>query len=134
MLASITPILANDCSGVKQPFATGKPYARGMDIREVKRIFAANLKALMDVSPDLKTQSALAKRAKVSQRAVSNYLRPEEYSGTPQLAHCAKLAAVFGIECWQLLHPTMGDRVIKASELALYRRLQDALRTQPPRS
>lgn len=97
----------------------------------MKMALATNLATLMALSPDLKTQTALAKRSKVSQTAISNYMRPKEYRGAPQLAHVAKLARAFGLEPWQLIHPTMGDGVIKATELALYKRLQDALKSLP---
>jgi len=118
--------LANDCYGVKQNIAWGAPYAPGME--DIKQILAKNLGKLMKASADLRSQNALAKRSKVAQTTISNYLRPSSYVGAPQLDKIAKLARAYGLDAWQLLHPTMGDKAITAEELALYRRLRDAIK------
>lgn len=97
-----------------------------MDLKQIRKDLARNLSRLMKASEDLKTQMALAKRSGVSQRAVSNYLDEsgESYRGAPNLDKIAKLARVFGLQAWHLIHPTMGDREFTAHELALYRRLR----------
>ena len=96
-------------------------------MQQIKLDLAKNLRKLMAVSEDLKTQPALAKRAEVAQTTISNYLRPDSYHGAPQLDKVAKLARAFGLEAWHLIHPAMGDREFSARELALYRRLRKML-------
>lgn len=121
----MSPTLANRCLPVKQGFANNEPYPSAMD--DVKQNLARNLAKLMETSADLQSQNALAKRSKVAQTTISNYLKGD-YRGAPQLDKVAKLAKAFGIEAWRLLHPTMGDTRISAEELALYERLRKAIR------
>lgn len=94
---------------------------------QLKADLAQNLARLMAVSEDLRTQTALAKRSKVAQTTISNYLRPTSYRGSPNLEQIGKLARAFGLEPWHLLHPTMGDREFNRRELDLYRRLKTVL-------
>lgn len=98
------------------------------DMDSLPAILAINLQKAMALSSDLRTQMALSKRSKVAQTTISNYLRPGSYKGAPQLDKVERLARAFGLEAWQLLHPTMGDKVITAAELALYRRLRDTIK------
>jgi hypothetical protein len=99
-----------------------------LDMDDLREILAHNLAALMARSADMKTQSALARRSKVSQKTISNYLVAASYTGAPSLGKVEKLARVFGLETWQLIHPTMGDRTITATELAMYQKLRDAIK------
>ena len=110
----------------KHFFEQGPDYPLGMD--DVKANLAANLARLMKMSADLQSQNALARRSKVAQTTIGNYLAPDTYRGAPSLAMVAKLARAFGLEAWQLIHPTMGDKVITAEELALYRRLRATIK------
>ena len=96
-------------------------------MQQIKDDLAANLAKLMKVSVDLRTQTALAKRSKVAQTTISNYLNPDSYSGAPNLDKIARLAQAFGLEAWHLIHPTMGDREMNARELELYRKLKRLL-------
>lgn len=123
---SMAYTLANDCYAVKQIVAYVASYPSGMD--DLKRNLARNLVKLMEVSADLKSQNALAKRSKVAQTTISNYMHPDSYTGAPSLDKVAKLARAYGLESWQLLHPTMGDKAITAEELALYRRLRETIK------
>ena len=83
----------------------------------LKDVLAVNLSKAMELSPDLKSQNALARRAKVAQTTIGNYLSPKSYKGSPRLVKIEKLAKAFGLETWQLIHPTMGDKLITAAEL-----------------
>lgn len=99
---------------------------------DLKETLAANLRRLMDLSPDLKSQAAVAKRSKVAQTTISNYLRPGSYKGAPSLDNIHRLARAYGLEAWQLLHPSMGDKLISAHELELYRRLRATIQADTP--
>lgn len=96
-------------------------------MEDLREILAANLAKAMDLSPDLKSQSALAKRSKVAQTTIGNYVS-KKYAGSPSLVKVQRLARAFGLETWQLLHPTMGDKTITAAELELYKRLRDTIK------
>lgn len=98
--------------------------AAGVELIQLKKDLARNLAKLMAASEDLRSQSALARRSKVAQTTISNYLAPSSYKGSPSLDKIAALAHAFGLEAWHLIHPTMGDREFTAHELALYRRLR----------
>lgn len=92
---------------------------------EIKAALAKNLSRLMEMSADLKSQTALAKRSKVAQTTIGNYLKPESYIGAPNLEKVAQLAKAFGLEAWQLIHPTMGDSGFTRRELELYKRFRE---------
>lgn len=59
---------------------------------DAKYILAGNLMRLMALSADMKSQPALAKRSKVAQTTIGNYLHPARYKGSPTLVNIAKLA------------------------------------------
>jgi transcriptional regulator with XRE-family HTH domain len=99
-----------------------------MPINQLKHDLAKNLSILMERSADLRSQNALAKRSKVAQTTIGNYLNPESYVGAPSLDKIAKLAITLGVEPWQLIHPGLGDQEITRKEIELYRRLQKALK------
>ncbi len=92
-----------------------------------RNVLAINLRKLMEQSPDLCTQSAIAKKSGVAQTTIGYMLRSESLVKAPNLDNVEKIARVFGLEAWQLLHPSMGDREIKAKELELYRRFREEL-------
>lgn len=99
-----------------------------MPINQLKHDLAKNLSILMERSADLRSQNALAKRSKVAQTTIGNYLNPDSYKGAPSLDKMAKLAFALGVETWQLIHPGLGDQEISRKEIELYRRLQKALK------
>ena len=99
------------------------------DMDDLREILARNLSGLMAKSVDMRSQSALARRARVAQKTISNYLDASSYKGAPSLGKVEKIARAFGIETWQLIHPTLGDRVISAAELALYEKLREQIQT-----
>ena len=82
--------------------------------KTAKQILAANLQALMNARADLKTQGKIAAKAskaggkKVAQTSISNMLKPES-PFSPTLANVEAVASVFGLQAWQLVHPTLGD-------------------------
>lgn len=94
---------------------------------DIREILATNLKSLMDMSVDCKSQNALGKRSKVAQTTVGNYLN-KTYVGYPNLEKVELLARCFGLEAWNLIHPTMGDRVIAAAEIQMYMRWKEDMR------
>ena len=94
----------------------------------MKQLVAQNILKLMDMSADCKSQLALSKRSGIGQSTISNYLRPDEYTGAPQIDKLQKIAACFGLETWQLLHPTMGDKELSAKEIQMYRRWREEMK------
>ena len=92
----------------------------------MREIIRLNLVKLMSLSKDCKSANALAKKSHVGQTTISNYLR-DNYIGYPKLEHIEKIAHCFGMETWQLIHPIMGDKEIKAKEIELYRKLKEDL-------
>jgi transcriptional regulator with XRE-family HTH domain len=95
---------------------------------DLKEILANNLAKLMELSADVKSQNALAKRSKVAQTTIGNYLNPSSYKGYPQLGKVEQLANAFGLCAWNLLHPTMGDKEFSEKEIQLYRKLRETLK------
>lgn len=83
--------------------------------KTAKQVLAANLRALMGGDPGLNSQTKIASRAqkaggkKVAQTSVSNMLNPNSRI-SPTLENIEAIACVFGLQAWQLLHPTLGDR------------------------
>lgn len=79
-----------------------------------KQILAANLITLMQRRNDLKSQALIAAATRhngtpVAQTSISNMLRPGR-RGSPTLNNIGSVAAVFGLEAWQLLHPRLFRR------------------------
>lgn len=91
--------------------------------KTAKQILASNLSALMAMREDVKTQQKLAAKAskaggrKVAQTTISNMLNPEE-NPSPTLRNIEAVAAVFSLQAWQLLHPTLGDQEAAAEFVA----------------
>ena len=96
-------------------------------MKDLREILASNLKTLMELSPDCKSQAALGKRSKVAQTTIGNYLN-QNYAGYPNLEKIEKLAHAFGLETWNLLHHTMGNKEISAQEIAFYRRMHNTFK------
>lgn len=103
---------------------------------DIKALLARNLAAAM--APTYGTnQSALAKAAGVSQKTVSNILRPlkteagvvEDTSGAT-IVVLDKLATVLGLKPWQLLHPHPDQA---KREMDLYRKIEENYRQLPNR-
>lgn len=91
---------------------------------------AANLAALMAASVDLRTQTAVGKRAGVDQRTVGRILNQEH---SPNLVQIGKLAAAFGLQPWQLLVPHLDPTNppvvhLTQAERELYARMRWAAR------
>lgn len=97
-------------------------------MEDIRQIVADNLKKLMDMSADCKSQNALAKRSGVGQTTIGNYLHPARYKGYPTLENIEKIAHCFGLETWNMLHPTLGDKVLKAKEIEMYRRWKEDIK------
>lgn len=81
-------------------------------------ILSVNLRRLMDKHPDLSSQSKLGKRAKIAGRSVGYMLQPS--TGNPTIDNIAKVAAVFGLDVWQLMHPDIPARAMGPKEEAMY--------------
>lgn len=86
---------------------------------------AVNIKRLMSDSVVLNTQERLGKAAGVAPKSISNMVTPAR--ANPTIENVAKVAAAFGIEAWQLLHPELPGRALKPSEAALYEALRKAI-------
>lgn len=93
----------------------------------VRTVLAKNVTQLMQESrlsaTDLSSQDKLAARCKrltgrrFSQRTISYLLRPQDRI-QPKLDTVLAVAEAFGKEAWQLLHPSLGERLPQAPELA----------------
>lgn len=97
-------------------------------MNDLKQLVATNITKLMGMSDDCQSQLALSKKSGIGQSTISNYLRPEEYDGSPQIDKLQKIANCFGLETWQLLHPTMGDKELSAKEIQMYRRWREEMK------
>lgn len=97
---------------------------------DIKNTLAVNLQHLMENSADMKRQNSLAKRSKVGQTTIGNYLRPDSYTGYPSLEKIEMLAKALGIDVWVLLHPTLGSNCLEEKEFELYRRIRSAFAQQ----
>lgn len=71
------------------------------------RSLAENLKALMTANPELDSQSALGRAAKVDQKTIERMLK---CLNEPTLEKVEKVAKVFGLTAWQLLTPNLHPR------------------------
>lgn len=96
-------------------------------MNDIREILAANLRQLMEMSEDCKSQYALAKKSKVAQTTIGNYLN-KNYVGYPNLEKIEMLAHCFGLEAWNMLHPNLGEREISEKEVQMYRRWKEDLK------
>lgn len=91
----------------------------------VREVLANNVLRLMASEPEegLKSQEKIAKRAnkpggkRVAQTSISILTRSTSRV-SPKLDTITAVAEAFGKDPWQLLHPTMGERIQQAPELA----------------
>ena len=97
---------------------------------DIKNTLAVNLQHLMEGSADLKSQNALAKRSKVGQTTIGNYLRPDSYPGFSSLDKVEKLARALGVDTWVLLHPTLGANCLSEDDLTTYKMIRKAFERQ----
>ena len=91
---------------------------------DIREILSRNLTSLMETSLDCRSQNALAKKSKVAQTTIGNYLR-KDYVGYPNLEKIDALAHCFGLEAWNLIHPSLGNAEISEKELQIYRRFRE---------
>ena len=94
---------------------------------DIKNTLAINLQHLMEESADLKSQNALAKRSKVAQTTIGNYLRHDSYNGYPSMDKVEKLAKAFGLDAWVLLHPSLGSTCLNGKDFDTYMKIRRAL-------
>lgn len=73
-----------------------------------REIVARNLAALMKAK-GLTSQAALAKRADVSQKTISNLLNPGQGVKSPTLDKVTAVATALGIEMWHFLLPEIPE-------------------------
>jgi hypothetical protein len=97
------------CMRTIKPTLKAPPSAtpRVKDAREASEsmtILAANLRLLMQQSPDLNSQPKVSARAKVAQRTVGRALKA---SHAIQIDKLDAIAAAFGLAAWQLLDPAL---------------------------
>jgi len=78
-----------------------------LTMKTAAQILADNLTALMRDHPALNSQPRVAKKSGVGQSTVGRALKGEISS---TLGSADALANAFGLETWQLIHPTMGSR------------------------
>lgn len=78
----------------------------------LRQRLAKNLRAL--AAPDQLSGHQIAGKAKLDPKTVNNMLRA---SHDPRLTHVEKVAAVFGMEAWQLLAFDLADRPADSSKV-----------------
>lgn len=128
-------MLAINVYDVKPQMACVTKYDFGMkNPGNIRDVVSANLKALMDSTPDLNTQMKIAEKTKgrVSQRTVGRIL---DRSVSVTVDHIAELAAIFHLQPWQLLLPGLDPKnpqivpAITAAEKELYDSIKSAVIT-----
>jgi transcriptional regulator with XRE-family HTH domain len=97
-------------------------------MENLRNTIAVNVRHLMELSEDCKSQPSLAKKSGVSQRTVSNLLNPDRHEMWPQLDSLQLIANCFGLETWRILHPTLGDKELSAKEIQMYRRWKEEIK------
>ena len=116
-----SPILVKHSSNVKEHFTSylRHPCCMSETTSSINQILAANLAHWMGQAK--LTQAALADRAGVSQKTISNYLNPEQRTEgstgkqpSAKLTELDRVAKALGIQVWQL------TREMSAGELAMY--------------
>jgi transcriptional regulator with XRE-family HTH domain len=98
----------------------------------ISEVLAENLRRLLAAGPRHNlpgSQATLAKRAGVAQTTLSNWLDPSR-GRAPQLDKLERVAAVYGLEVWQLLVPGLPDDLVLDRHLrrlvAAYRDIANA--------
>lgn len=121
------PILVKDSSTVKEHFTSRlrHPAAMARKSLPINEVVAENLSYLME-KVEL-TQAALAEKAGVSQKTISNYLNPSQRSEgalgklpSPKLVELDRIATALGVEVWEL------TRQMTPSERAMYAAIEKA--------
>lgn len=100
-------MLAINVYDVKPQKAKIAVYDRRMNSpRNIRKVIAANLRALMQSHVDLNTQMKIQERTnkRVSQRTVGRIL---EGSVSVTVDNLADLAHIFGLQPWQMLLPNL---------------------------
>lgn len=100
--------------------------------REARKVLAANLKRLMEENPQYGSERLLSKAAKVGAGSIGYMRAPDE--GNPTVDNIAKVAAVFGLEVWQIMHRDMPKRAMTAREMQMYDAIEHAYQSLPPLS
>jgi transcriptional regulator with XRE-family HTH domain len=127
------PILGKLSCKVKEHFPKRSGHPRRMTEGDsINRVLARNLAYWM--SEAKLTQSALAEKAGVDQKTISNYLRPEQRAGgsrgkepSAKLTELAKIADALKIGTWQLLRDlSETERKFYAQIEVSYAKMRDA--------
>jgi transcriptional regulator with XRE-family HTH domain len=136
-----TARLAKSCYDRKHQFANGANHTSSMTKRPINEVLAGNLKRLMPAR-GFKSQQALAKASKLSQRTMSNYLNPQNRSSgvkgkepSAKLTEVAQLATALRVDVWELLVDeakllTVPESIAEALMLERFRRLEGDLEAQ----
>lgn len=119
------PILGKFSSKSKEHFTRGLGHSPGMtDDSTINRVLARNLAYWMGEAK--LTQAALAEKAGVSQKTISNYLNPGQRAEgskgkepSAKLTELDKIAEALHIGVWQLL------REMTASERRMYQAIEN---------
>lgn len=118
-------ILVKDSCNVKEQITKRMGHAHPMPEKTISQVVAANLAYWMEQAE--MTQTALAAKAGVSQKTISNYLNPDQRveSATgkvpsPKLEELDKIARVLAIPVWQLV------REMSEKERKLYEHIERA--------
>jgi len=111
-----------------KPMKTRKNAGPG---EEARKILADNLNALMERFPQYGSERLLGDAAKVGKGSIGNMRRPD-LGVIPTLDNIAKVAKVFQLEAWQLLHRDMPKRAMTERELEMYEAIERAYKTLPP--
>lgn len=102
-------------------------------------VIARNIRYFMERPGSLyKTANAISVKAKIAANTVRNYLDPqkrtttaEKPDGFPTLDKLDRIAQVFGVPVWQLLHPDL-ERAMREAEM--YKKIEaDFKHLLPPR-
>lgn len=83
----------------------------------------------MEKTPAYESHRKLGKKAKIGDGSVRYMLTPQE--GNPTIDNIAKVAEVFGLEPWQILHPDMPVRAMSQKETAMYEAIAKAYEDLP---
>ena len=111
-------LLKPQYTGIKKTFTQGQNvtcaevYAIGMN--SAREVLARNVKVLRGEAGW--NQKELAKRAKMSQKTISNIESPKNVK-SPYLHIIEQVAHVFGLEAWQLLIPDLPDELVRNTRL-----------------
>jgi transcriptional regulator with XRE-family HTH domain len=119
------PILGKNSFGVKEHFTNRVGDAHPVSGKPISQVVAANLRYWMEQAE--LTQAALAGRAGVNQKTISNYLNPEQRAESatgklpsPKLEELDKIARALAIPLWQLV------REMTEKERRLYEHIERA--------